>query len=162
MDTEHIAHRHQLAVTYTGTVGSDHHADAVQAVGQLALPDAAVIARLARADGVERWRERNRTEGLPRPLYLRGVNITLPDHGKGYTVVGPEMNKQVIGEEIYRHTWVADGVPLLRTSQLMTHMIARSRLGCSQALGAEADDDLRDNAKSSARHAALKSLSGSS
>jgi tRNA threonylcarbamoyladenosine biosynthesis protein TsaB len=25
------------------------------------------------------WRVRNRTEGLPRPLYLRGVNITLPD-----------------------------------------------------------------------------------
>jgi tRNA threonylcarbamoyladenosine biosynthesis protein TsaB len=50
-----------------------------QAVAQLALPDAAVIARLALADGVERWRERNRTEGLPRPLYLRGVNITLPD-----------------------------------------------------------------------------------
>jgi tRNA threonylcarbamoyladenosine biosynthesis protein TsaB len=51
----------------------------VQAVAQRALPDAAVIARLALADGVERWRERNRTEGLPRPLYLRGVNITLPD-----------------------------------------------------------------------------------
>jgi len=50
-----------------------------QAVAQLALPDAAVIARLALADGVDHWRERNRAEGLPRPLYLRGVNITLPD-----------------------------------------------------------------------------------
>ena len=50
-----------------------------QAVAQLALPDAAVIARLALADGAERWRQRNRVEGLPRPLYLRGVNITLPD-----------------------------------------------------------------------------------
>jgi tRNA threonylcarbamoyladenosine biosynthesis protein TsaB len=50
-----------------------------QAVAQLALPDAAIIARLALTDGVERWRERNRAEGLPRPLYLRGVNITLPD-----------------------------------------------------------------------------------
>jgi len=49
------------------------------AVPQLALPDAPTIARLALEDGVERWRERNRTEGLPRPLYLRGVNITLPD-----------------------------------------------------------------------------------
>ena len=43
------------------------------------LPDAGAIARLALEDGVERWRERNRAEGLPRPLYLRGVNITLPD-----------------------------------------------------------------------------------
>jgi tRNA threonylcarbamoyladenosine biosynthesis protein TsaB len=49
------------------------------AVAQLALPDAAVIARLARAHGVEHWRQLNRREGLPRPLYLRGVNITLPD-----------------------------------------------------------------------------------
>jgi tRNA threonylcarbamoyladenosine biosynthesis protein TsaB len=49
------------------------------AVGQIALPDAGTIARLALHDGVERWRERNRAEGLPRPLYLRGVNITLPD-----------------------------------------------------------------------------------
>lgn len=49
------------------------------AVAQRALPDAAIIARLALADGIEYWRERNRNEGLPRPLYLRGVNITLPD-----------------------------------------------------------------------------------
>src|SRR5262245_58802029 len=45
-----------------------------QAVAQLALPDAAVIARLALADGIEHWRERNCAAGLPRPLYLRGVN----------------------------------------------------------------------------------------
>jgi tRNA threonylcarbamoyladenosine biosynthesis protein TsaB len=49
------------------------------AVAQLDLPDAATIAHLALQEGVERWRERNRAEGLPRPLYLRGVNITLPD-----------------------------------------------------------------------------------
>lgn len=49
------------------------------AKAQPVLPDAATIARLALAGGVERWRERNRVEGLPRPLYLRGVNITLPD-----------------------------------------------------------------------------------
>jgi tRNA threonylcarbamoyladenosine biosynthesis protein TsaB len=49
------------------------------AVAQLALPDAAVVARLALADGVEHWRKRNCRDGLPRPLYLRGVNITLPD-----------------------------------------------------------------------------------
>jgi tRNA threonylcarbamoyladenosine biosynthesis protein TsaB len=43
------------------------------------LPDPVVLARLAEASRVEGWRVRNRTEGLPRPLYLRGVNITLPD-----------------------------------------------------------------------------------
>jgi tRNA threonylcarbamoyladenosine biosynthesis protein TsaB len=43
------------------------------------LPDPVVLARLADLEGVEGWRVRNRTEGLPRPLYLRGVNITLPD-----------------------------------------------------------------------------------
>jgi len=37
------------------------------------------MARLASADGVEAWRTRNKTEGLPRPLYLRGVNVTSPD-----------------------------------------------------------------------------------
>lgn len=44
-----------------------------------ATPDAAVLARLAMADGIAAWRERNQREGLPRPLYLRGVSITLPD-----------------------------------------------------------------------------------
>ncbi len=44
-----------------------------------ALPDPAVLAALALRDGVACWRERNRAEGLPKPLYLRGVNITLPD-----------------------------------------------------------------------------------
>jgi tRNA threonylcarbamoyladenosine biosynthesis protein TsaB len=38
-----------------------------------------VLAALASQDGVEAWRRRNRDEGLPRPLYLRGVNVTLPD-----------------------------------------------------------------------------------
>jgi tRNA threonylcarbamoyladenosine biosynthesis protein TsaB len=49
------------------------------AVAQSALPDPAVMARLALADGVEMWRARNRSAGLPRPLYLRGVNVTSPD-----------------------------------------------------------------------------------
>jgi tRNA threonylcarbamoyladenosine biosynthesis protein TsaB len=49
------------------------------AIAQPALPDAVTIAQLALEGGVEHWRERNRIEGLPRPLYLRGVNITLPD-----------------------------------------------------------------------------------
>jgi tRNA threonylcarbamoyladenosine biosynthesis protein TsaB len=49
------------------------------AVAQAALPDPVLMARLALGDGVEAWRVRNRTEGLPRPLYLRGVNVTSPD-----------------------------------------------------------------------------------
>ena len=49
------------------------------AVAEQALPDARLLARLASVDGADGWRERNRTEGLPRPLYLRGVNVTSPD-----------------------------------------------------------------------------------
>ena len=49
------------------------------AVAQPALPDPALIARLAVAEGIDAWRRRNRTDGLPRPLYLRGVNVTAPD-----------------------------------------------------------------------------------
>jgi tRNA threonylcarbamoyladenosine biosynthesis protein TsaB len=51
----------------------------IDVVAQVALPDPAVFAQLALAEGVVAWRARNRAEGLPRPLYLRGVNITLPD-----------------------------------------------------------------------------------
>jgi tRNA threonylcarbamoyladenosine biosynthesis protein TsaB len=46
---------------------------------ETSLPDPVVLARLAIAQGAVAWRARNRDEGLPRPLYLRGVNITLPD-----------------------------------------------------------------------------------
>ena len=49
------------------------------AVAQAATIDPATIARLALAEGTETWRRRNEAEGLPRPLYLRGVNITTPD-----------------------------------------------------------------------------------
>jgi len=58
------------------------HAEAM-----VALPDPVVLARLALDEGVEGWQMRNRAEGLPRPLYLRGVNITLPD-GARRTVDG--------------------------------------------------------------------------
>jgi tRNA threonylcarbamoyladenosine biosynthesis protein TsaB len=51
----------------------------VDAVAQPALPDPWLLARLARVDGAEGWRNRNRVEGLPKPLYLRGVNVTSPD-----------------------------------------------------------------------------------
>jgi tRNA threonylcarbamoyladenosine biosynthesis protein TsaB len=49
------------------------------AVPQQALPDPLALAGLAMTEGVEAWRVRNRIEGLPRPLYLRGVNVTSPD-----------------------------------------------------------------------------------
>jgi len=51
----------------------------VDAIAEEAVPDAVVLARLADDSGVDAWRRQNRREGLPRPLYLRGVNITLPD-----------------------------------------------------------------------------------
>ncbi|MEA2816917.1 MAG: tRNA threonylcarbamoyladenosine biosynthesis protein TsaB [Rhodospirillaceae bacterium] len=51
----------------------------IDAVAEEASPDPVVLARLAADAGVEAWRARNAREGLPRPLYLRGVNITLPD-----------------------------------------------------------------------------------
>jgi tRNA threonylcarbamoyladenosine biosynthesis protein TsaB len=57
------------------------------AEAMVALPDPVALARLALEGGVEGWQMRNRTEGLPRPLYLRGVNITLPD-GARRTVDG--------------------------------------------------------------------------
>jgi tRNA threonylcarbamoyladenosine biosynthesis protein TsaB len=49
------------------------------AVAYPITPDPVVLARLALADGSEAWRARNRAEGLPRPLYLRGVSVTSPD-----------------------------------------------------------------------------------
>lgn len=51
----------------------------VDALAEEAVPDPVALARLAADVGVEAWRRRNKGEGLPRPLYLRGVNITLPD-----------------------------------------------------------------------------------
>jgi tRNA threonylcarbamoyladenosine biosynthesis protein TsaB len=49
------------------------------AVAHPTLPDPVILARLACEGGIDAWRDRNRADGLPRPLYLRGVNITLPD-----------------------------------------------------------------------------------
>ncbi len=51
----------------------------LDAVAHEGPPDPAVLGRLAESTGAPTWRNRNRDEGLPRPLYLRGVNITLPD-----------------------------------------------------------------------------------
>jgi tRNA threonylcarbamoyladenosine biosynthesis protein TsaB len=54
-------------------------ASGLQAESEEAVPDPAILARLAAEGGPAVWRARNSREGLPRPLYLRGVNITLPD-----------------------------------------------------------------------------------
>lgn len=51
----------------------------IDAIAQDGPPDPVVLGRRALVDGVDAWHARNRAEGLPRPLYLRGVNITLPD-----------------------------------------------------------------------------------
>lgn len=51
----------------------------VDAVAETAFVDPVAVARLGLAQGVDAWRARNESEGLPRPLYLRGVSITLPD-----------------------------------------------------------------------------------
>ena len=51
----------------------------IDALAEEAVPDAVTLARLAANSGIDVWRSRNAEEGLPRPLYLRGVNITLPD-----------------------------------------------------------------------------------
>ena len=51
----------------------------VDTIAEEALPDPVILGRLAVDIGADGWRARNAREGLPRPLYLRGVNITLPD-----------------------------------------------------------------------------------
>src|SRR5690606_6629114 len=44
-------------------------------------PQAAAFAPLLSARGVEFWRVSNTGTGLPRPLYLRGADVTLPGGG---------------------------------------------------------------------------------
>ncbi|MDP1751539.1 MAG: tRNA (adenosine(37)-N6)-threonylcarbamoyltransferase complex dimerization subunit type 1 TsaB [Reyranella sp.] len=51
----------------------------VDGEAEVAGVDPVAVARLGFSEGVETWRARNASEGLPRPLYLRGVSITLPD-----------------------------------------------------------------------------------
>jgi tRNA threonylcarbamoyladenosine biosynthesis protein TsaB len=61
------------------TLADDLVAGGIDATAEEAVPDAVTLARLAADGGIDAWRNRNAQEGLPRPLYLRGVNITLPD-----------------------------------------------------------------------------------
>jgi tRNA threonylcarbamoyladenosine biosynthesis protein TsaB len=68
-------------VTGTGAVAltAALAAAGIDAIAEEAVPDPVVLAHLAGAMSVDAWRAHNEREGLPRPLYLRGVNITLPD-----------------------------------------------------------------------------------
>ena len=61
------------------TLVNDLVAAGIDALALQALPDPVTLARLAADAGIEAWRGRNAEAGLPRPLYLRGVNITMPD-----------------------------------------------------------------------------------
>src|SRR5262245_61047304 len=63
----------------TAALAAELVAAGIDATPEEAPPDPLVIARLADADGAGVWRASNAEQGLPRPLYLRGVNITLPD-----------------------------------------------------------------------------------
>lgn len=51
--------------------------DATAAEGPT-LPDAAVVARLAMRRDAEHWAGINRSDGMPRPLYLRAAAVTAP------------------------------------------------------------------------------------
>ena len=62
-----------------GPLAAQLSAAGVDAVAEIASVDPVVVARLGLAPGIDAWRARNRSEGLPRPLYLRGVSVTLPD-----------------------------------------------------------------------------------
>jgi tRNA threonylcarbamoyladenosine biosynthesis protein TsaB len=75
-----IAGRPCLVVgTGAKALADDLLAAGSDAIVEEAVPDPVALARLAGDVGVDAWRARNEREGLPRPLYLRGVNITLPD-----------------------------------------------------------------------------------
>ena len=60
-------------------LADDLLAAGIDTIVEEAAPDPVTLARLAGDAGIDGWRSRNAEEGLPRPLYLRGVNITLPD-----------------------------------------------------------------------------------
>src|SRR5215204_4259900 len=75
-----IAGRPCLVVgTGAKALADDLLAGGIDTIVEEAAPDPVTLARLAGDAGIDAWRTRNAEEGLPRPLYLRGVNITLPD-----------------------------------------------------------------------------------
>jgi len=72
-------HRCLIVGTEVAPLVASLQAAGIDTVAQQGPPDPVVLGRRALSKGVKSWRARNHAEGLPRPLYLRGVNITLPD-----------------------------------------------------------------------------------
>lgn len=68
-----------LIGTGTQALAAQLVAAGVDAMAEETVPDPAALARIAADIGGAAWRAQNAREGLPRPLYLRGVSITLPD-----------------------------------------------------------------------------------
>jgi tRNA threonylcarbamoyladenosine biosynthesis protein TsaB len=62
-----------------GPLAAQLAAAGIDATAEVVSVDPVVVARLGLAQGGDVWRVRNESEGLPRPLYLRGVSVTLPD-----------------------------------------------------------------------------------
>jgi tRNA threonylcarbamoyladenosine biosynthesis protein TsaB len=84
--TPFIASAAQLAARLGGRratiVGPDAGrlaAEVPDTTAEQAMPDPVVLARLAATERAAAWRDRNLRDGLPKPLYLRGVNVTSPD-----------------------------------------------------------------------------------
>ena len=77
--TRLAGHRCVIAGKDVAPLAASLQAAGIDAIAQDGPPDPVVLGRRALVDGVDAWQTRNRAEGLPRPLYLRGVNITLPD-----------------------------------------------------------------------------------
>lgn len=74
-----VGHKVLIVGKDVAPLAASLQAAGIDVIAQEGPPDPVVLGRRALVDGVEAWRFRNRAEGLPRPLYLRGVNITLPD-----------------------------------------------------------------------------------
>ena len=75
-----VAGRPSLVVgTGAKALADDLLAAGIDTIVEEAAPDPVTLARLAGDAGIDAWRAHNAQQGLPRPLYLRGVNITLPD-----------------------------------------------------------------------------------
>lgn len=62
-----------------GPLAAQLAAAGVDATAEAVSVDPIAVARLGLALGIDAWRVSNESEGLPRPLYLRGVSVTLPD-----------------------------------------------------------------------------------
>ncbi|MBI3196298.1 MAG: tRNA (adenosine(37)-N6)-threonylcarbamoyltransferase complex dimerization subunit type 1 TsaB [Rhodospirillales bacterium] len=77
---DHLRNRACVVVgADVGSLVAQLAAAGIDAEAEVTCVDPIAVARLGLVAGVDAWRARNESEGLPRPLYLRGVSITLPD-----------------------------------------------------------------------------------